>query len=598
MFAILLVLAPAAMALGRPFLPSADKVQLLLLVLGYFALSLIIIPTAARSPYTFLFSLIAFAAAGFAGAYLALRFFGLPASPWILGLGGAAAAICALIPYLSRRIRIPAVAALTLAAAVPIAAQSFRTGPAATERQVVSTALHSVNVDVYTGLIDSPTADGGALDAHRLGVILAVGDGKFYWLSNSPSGFGARKLAIPDPMLREAYLKNFADPSTAPRLRVIDVMFDRTPDPKQLFLAHQWWNRAGRCYTMRVSALPLAWAQGLPRAAGKWRTVFESRPCITAAAPFDDSEPGGRLAWATDGRLLLTLGQFGFNGLNGVEGFSQLATVDYGKILKIEPDTGRTSVVSIGHRNPQGLVVSGGGVIWSAEHGPQGGDEINLIAEGGNYGWPNATYGTNYGSFQWALNPDGHDHGQYREPAVAFVPSVALSPIIEVSGREFPHWDRDLLAGSLRTEALFRVRLSGDRVIYVESFSLGHRVRDLVQLADGPIMVWSDDGTIMVLSRDNQVDVFAQSCAACHEPRFGHATGPALGGVVGRRIASVSEYEYSAGLKKRRGVWTEAKLDAFLRDPNAYAPGTTMKLYGLDDKSRAQVIEQLVKKTR
>ena len=274
----------------------------------------------------------------------------------------------------------------------------------------------------------------------------------------------------------------------------------------------------------------------------------------------------------------------------------QRSDADYGKILKIDPATGQHSIVSTGLRNPQGLAVTHDGRIWETEHGPQGGDEINVIEQGANYGWPYATYGTDYGTKSWPLNPDGHDHGQYHEPAFAFVPSVAISPLIELNGSEFPHWKGDLMAGSLRTEALFRVRTRGDRVIYVESFSVKHRVRDLAELPSGRLIVWSDDGTLVRVSRNDAQSDFAALCANCHQPKYGTAVGPPLDGVVGRRIASVPGFVYSAGLRSRRGVWDEKTLDTFLRDPTAFAPGTTMLRIHLDDKSRAQVIAELKKK--
>lgn len=597
-FASLFLLVAAALSLDQPFSLSADKIQVLLLVVGYFGLSLLIIPATARSPYTLLAQLVPAAAIGFGGLCILLRFADLPASPWVIGAGGAAAAVFAIVPYLSLKARMAAIGLVVAGGIVFVAVQRLGPETAVSGKRSITTALYSVNVETHAGLIEQPASDGGAMESHRRGVILATGDGKFYWISKTHEGLRASALAIPDPTNRKAYLSDFGD-SKPPRLRLTDVVFDRSPDPQFLYAAHQSWNSKGRCYAHRISVIPLSWpGGGGPRSDGQWRALFESKPCIKAEGTFDDSESGGRLAWAKDGGLLLTLGDLGFAGLDGNPPVSQDPGVDYGKILKVDPRTGRSSVVSIGHRNPQGLLVRADGQIWETEHGPQGGDEINLIAEGGNYGWPLATYGTEYGTNNWPLNPDGHDHGEFREPAIAFMPAVALSAMIEVRGREFPHWNGDLLASSLRTEALFRARVRGDRVIYVESFSMGHRIRDLVQTADGRILIWSDTtATLLELSRGEQEDAYTRYCAGCHNPKFGAAAGPILDDVVGRQIASAPGFTYSAGLKKRKGIWSETELDAFLRDPETYAPGTTMKLHGLDDKSRAKVIEQLVQKS-
>jgi len=375
-------------------------------------------------------------------------------------------------------------------------------------------------------------------------------------------------------------------------------LFAQEPEPRHLYVAHQYWKSTDRCFTIRVSVIDLSWTvTGEPTSKSEWRTLFDSQPCIKPAEPFDDSETGGRLAWA-DGSLLVTVGDHGFAGLNGDTPHSQNDDVDYGKILKIDPVSGVYSIFSRGHRNAQGLTVARDGRIWSSEHGPQGGDELNLIVEGENYGWPYVTYGTSYGSNAWPLNPDGQNHGSYKEPAFAFVPSIATSALIEISGNQFPRWDGDLLLSSLRTRALFRIRHKEGRVIYVEPIGLGERVRDLTQSPDGRIVVWSDAGVIIELSRSTMDSAFNRFCKGCHAPDFGAAAGPTLNNIVGRNIASVSGFAYSPSLLNQRGKWTEASLNAFLTDPESFAPGTTMKLIGLDEASREAVIAYLMENSK
>ncbi|MEO8454882.1 MAG: PQQ-dependent sugar dehydrogenase [Sphingomicrobium sp.] len=597
LFALALLLGSAALSLPEPKAVSADKVQILLLLLGYLALSLYLVPAAARPRIEFFGHLVTVAVIGFAGAYLALRFAHLPASPWILGLGGGAAAVAALVPHLSGKERLAAGLVLLASAAALVASPRLKRARSSVERQSVDTALYGVNLAAYTGLVPRPEADAGAIESHGNAALLVTGDGKFYWVTDALGALHADPLSISAPIDRAAYLASLGKAARDWRLRITDLIFDRSPAPAALYVAHQAWNGKQRCFTQRVSAVALAWsADGRPRSTGPWRRVFESRPCVRPEGVYDDSETGGRLVWAPDGKLLFTLGSLGFGGGGGQAPFAQSSDADYGKILKLDPATGERTFVSIGHRNPQGLVVAHDGRIWESEHGPQGGDEINLIEQGANYGWPFATYGTDYGARTWSLNPDGHDHGIYHEPAFAFLPSVAISPIIELTGSEFPHWKGDLLAGSLRTEALFRIRTRDGRVIYVEPFSVGHRVRDLAELPSGRVIVWSDDGTLIAVSRNDVESAFTRFCVGCHEPKFGTAVGPPLAGVTGRRIASVPGWAYSAGLKRKSGVWDDASLNAFLSDPAAFAPGTTMRPPGLDAKSRAQVIAELKKK--
>src|SRR5262249_4081638 len=156
----------------------------------------------------------------------------------------------------------------------------------------------------------------------------------------------------------------------------------------------------------------------------------------------------------------------------------------YGKVLLLDR-SGRHEIFTIGHRNPQGLLVDREHRIWETEHGPQGGDEINLLEKGRNYGYPLVTYGTEYGRYFWPLAPWAHDHGEYTEPVQAFVPSIAISNLIQVDSDLFSEWKGDLLVGSLNTQSVYRVRVRGDRIIYIEQIPVGVRVRDLAEGSDG-----------------------------------------------------------------------------------------------------------------
>jgi glucose/arabinose dehydrogenase len=92
------------------------------------------------------------------------------------------------------------------------------------------------------------------------------------------------------------------------------------------------------------------------------------------------------------------------------------------------------------------------------------------------------------------------NHGQYREPAYAFVPSIGISQLVQITAGYLPRWTDDLLVSSLQAGRLFRIRLSGDQVVYAESIDLSMRIRDLAEAADGRIVLWNDDGQVATLS--------------------------------------------------------------------------------------------------
>jgi glucose/arabinose dehydrogenase len=151
------------------------------------------------------------------------------------------------------------------------------------------------------------------------------------------------------------------------------------------------------------------------------------------------------------------------------------------------------SVYSYGHRNPQGMIFDKTtGNLWLTEHGPQGGDEVNLVLEGANYGWPVVGYGVNYGSGS-AIHAATMREG-WENPRHIWVPSIGTSGLMMYDGDQFPAWRGDLFAGGLTGEILVRISLDGDVVIGVENLvqRLG-RVRDVRQGPDGFIYLALED---------------------------------------------------------------------------------------------------------
>jgi cytochrome c2 len=353
--------------------------------------------------------------------------------------------------------------------------------------------------------------------------------------------------------------------------------------------------------------------------APNWDEVFIARPnCIRTKDrnwPFGGLQAGGRLAQLDDHTVLLSIGDHQFDGFNDSWAVSMDPTTDLGKIIKIDMRTGASQIYAMGVRNPQGLAVARDGRVWETEHGPQGGDEVNLIREGANYGWPIVTYGMNYGypRRNWSFAPVPGAHDGYQTPAFAFVPSVGISSIAEPDVSEFPSWRNSLIASSLRANTLFLLRIEGDRIVYAEPISADHdRVRDIISLRDGSLAYLSDEGDIVFIRNaeclmksrrpavisglasltepypeeapapqlppvDRGRQVYFRVCANCHALDGGIRAGPPLNGVTKRRVGSAKGFAYSDALAKYDEPWTRDLLTSFLTEPDRYFHGTAMR---------------------
>ena len=154
-------------------------------------------------------------------------------------------------------------------------------------------------------------------------------------------------------------------------------------------------------------------------------------------------------------------------------------------ILRIDMNKKDVQTFSSGHRNPQGLLVNENNIIISTEHGPRGGDEINKIEEGKNYGWPKASYGENYNEnynemdkYKYEKN---HSSFGFKEPIYSFTPSIAISQIIKVPEEFSSRWKNNYLVTTLRSLSLFRVIFDDkfSRIINMEKITVGKRIRDI-----------------------------------------------------------------------------------------------------------------------
>lgn len=230
--------------------------------------------------------------------------------------------------------------------------------------------------------------------------------------------------------------------------------------------------------------------------------IFRQQPKVDGGGHF-----GSRLAFAPDGTLFVTTGErFKFAPAQDLGGH-------LGKVVRINPDgsvprdnpfRGRTDVRpeiwSYGHRNVQAAAINpASGKLWIAEHGPKGGDEINVPDAGKNYGWPLVSWGRHYNGEAIPLPTSRPDLA----PSIhQWTPVIAASGMAFYTGDVFPGWRGSLLVGGLTAESVVRLTLDGEKVTDEERIPIGSRVRDVRQGPDGCVYVLTDesDGTLLRLS--------------------------------------------------------------------------------------------------
>lgn len=205
---------------------------------------------------------------------------------------------------------------------------------------------------------------------------------------------------------------------------------------------------------------------------------------------------GSRLEFDRESHLFFSIGDRGERDVNpqdlSRDGGKIYRIYDDGRIPQDNPFVGhsgaKSAIYSYGHRNPQGLALHPEtGQLWDHEHGPRGGDEINIVQKGKNYGWPVITYGINYSGTKIT---DETSRSGMEQPIYQWTPSIAPSGMVFVSSDRYPKWKGNLLVGSLSFQYLERLELRDNKVVYREKLLDGMgRVRNVRQAPDGLIYV-------------------------------------------------------------------------------------------------------------
>lgn len=388
---------------------------------------------------------------------------------------------------------LPAVALADLAPPPPVVpAERPAPGPSSSENAPVVKTGYKV-VEVAKGL-DHPWSlaflpDGGILVTEREGRLRLIRDGKLdpTPIAGVPAVHTGSQAGLFDVVLHPKFAENGI-----------------------LYLTYASGTRA-------ANATRVARARFDGRTLSDLKVIFEAQPLKDT-----NNHYGARMAFLADGTFALAIG----DGFEYREAAQDKAS-HLGKIVRLNDDgsvpadnpgistpgqrnhaysstapTSAAGLYTLGHRNQQGLAFDPvTGVLWSTEHGPRGGDELNIIVPGRNYGWPLITYGMDYSGAY--VSPFTAKPG-LEQPVVQWTPSIAPSGTAVYRGDKFPAWEGDILVGALAFTHLRRVDIDANGNVAGESqmlTELGHRIRDVRVSPDGYVYVTTDadDGLVLRL---------------------------------------------------------------------------------------------------
>ncbi len=319
---------------------------------------------------------------------------------------------------------------------------------------------------------------------------------------------GRMRLALPAGQLSEP-LAGLPAVAAGGQCGLLDVVVDpKFAQNQRIFFTFAEPGTGGERGNSTAVASARLVGDGLTARLEDVRTIFSQKPKISSR-----NHCGSRIVFDRSGALLVGLGDR-FSGKDE----AQNPANHIGKVIRINaegqpladnPFAGRSGtapeVFSLGHRNIQGAALHPQtGELWAVEHGPQGGDEINRVQAGRNYGWPIVTYGRNYG-LGTTIGEPGPKAG-FEQPLRHWVPtSVAPSGLVFLTSDRYPGWQGSVFMGTLRGQALVRLTLDGASVKAEERLlaDLGLRIRDVRQGPDGWLYIVSDgdNGQVLRLER-------------------------------------------------------------------------------------------------
>ena len=353
-----------------------------------------------------------------------------------------------------------------------------------------SAAANPVPPKISITTINTPNLKVVGSNGERGAAITKLGDSKFLL----GGGRNGSNLYLYDLTTRSEQLIGRV---ISPNQRINDSRFAITDiavlasDSKSasILISYPIYNKTSKCVVVKLSAYEVRLTEK-PKLS-KVKDWFTSKPCVPVSAV---QHAAGRLEVIDKASAYLTIGDLGFKKIG-----SKSARGDLGSVFKVKAN--KVEKISSGHRNQQGIVLIGTN-LYISEHGPRGGDELNLIKKGADYGWPTVTYGDKYGFFDYVKPSRPGTHKGFEKPLYYWVPSVAPTELIQLpTSSTWGSWSEQLVMGTLANQTLIFIQLlAKQRVGAVVSVDVVQRIRDLEVTSTGSILATTDSGQLLLIN--------------------------------------------------------------------------------------------------
>jgi glucose/arabinose dehydrogenase len=338
--------------------------------------------------------------------------------------------------------------------------------------------------------IDTPTAQVQGSNGERGAALARLADGRLL-LGGGATGLN---LYLYDLTNRTQTLIGRAGSSSEriddSRFAITDIAVMReSANTLDLVISYPRYDRTKEC----VSVVLYSYSAniGIKPSLKRGKLWFNSKPCVPISAV---QHASGRIATIDKKSVYLTVGDLGYTEIGNRD-----KRADLGSVFKISAS--KVEKISSGHRNAQGILRIGKD-LYVSEHGPRGGDELNLIETGGDYGWPFVTYGEPYSSGDYVRPTNTGSHEGYIKPLYNWVPSVAPTELIQLpADKSWGPWSSYIVMGTLKDQVLIFIEMLDRRQVgKVVKVNVNERVRDLDVSIGGSIIATTDSGRLLVIN--------------------------------------------------------------------------------------------------